>query len=1039
MNKSFVEYIQTQNNKHYIIVNLIDSNDYHLIQIEQIFGALIYSGVKGIDIFTNEIQIENFIKLDDNIIKKIEGEILLGYTIYGQFGYLFIGKLTEIVYELFNKHSINLIKSIKIIKIKLLNKKENINLFEKLSLFSLSNIYYYCNTFDITSPIGFLTNFNSIWNKNISISLNELPIKNLCPKIIQGSILINNIDNEDYFIIIRHLLPDSINLRGINKEGNSQIEFEIDFYNIKKFQEGFEVISQIFRIGDLPFEYSIKGKEIIINELNNFNFFDNLLENFNFNFINTISLLSDNSGIILNSLNQICNFNKNNKIGFLWKSNWISTLKNNKPLDSLFELLWSCLSQKINECNYNKFFIDNFNNINFINKQKGLFRLIILDSIEQELSAFLSLLLKSISLFKNINLQRISDLSNYSNKFLDFLMNILINISILFSNFTPFNISFRKDLNLIIPNLIQIPKISSNYLFNEELISIFLNLNPFKKICSTNSLNSYIYSPKNLNNNLLIYPFQSNLIPINKDPLIIVLANPLYLTDIIIELPSIIENGPYPTSVQIYGGLYLNRLFLIEENLLLPHSTNQNITQIRLTFDTNSNYYPNLKPFDFCPIRFLSFKFFGLFNLILLNGILVYGYLKSNNNIIKKTSKKMINEIRRRSTSTTTSDNLNNNLSSIISKEYNRINNNMLLSTFLIDLIKKNLIPDQNLFYFFTNFKNKFEKNIKKKKCENCKNNRNCINCLNCNNYYCSDCLQTNQNICNNCLIEKNVIIESIKNLTNLQYQNIITFYPFIINHFTSFLKLKSIETNSFQLLSKYPNSFLISEPPKNLIDLPCELIFNTLSNYKPDSNFINFELSLINYSLVESIEISCSNKLKLLVYGGAPNEFEFYPPTTKVDITISTRILQLTLIGDLLEIQNISIYGKIIKNIKNHFINSNFIYKTNYLTSNSSFFRKEKNQHVLNFDEKILINGLRFNDILLNCKYIIIELKITDKIKEYFYFTIPTFINQNNLNIWFNNSFYIISIKIWYIFLNDYNIINSTIPIPLQIIEKKN
>ena len=474
---------------------------------------------------------------------------------------------------------------------------------------------------------------------------------------------------------------------------------------------------------------------------------------------------------------------------------------------------------------------------------------------------------------------------------------------------------------------------------------------------------AHVLFPKTLNDKIFSLCPTSCYINVN-EPIVISLSRPVLITQIVfscklsnLNLNSTFSSNsiPYngknwyrymmPSTVSIYGGMYLNRLVPIFENISLLHS--DNIDFIRITDNFNDiNYgteinFPELEQVRFVQIKFDSYSQSvarkihikldksgpAPFQKVLISNIFIYGKCKLPSPLPEPLPNFVPPpQIKDPDFSGDTSVN------SIIKWEEQRIRANYSFNKFAIKMIEKQLNPYFNTISYYMKLKRSLFLQSDSVLCSKCKARPATFLCGMCEKKFCSICTKINEinemvsnkiektNVCNNCASTRTRISKQIPRFDQIyvqqinkefpflgNYQQIYVYYPFStskkkkeeykltfsksfnasMNYYSMNNLLNSCNNIWYENYGKIIGAIFVSEPPigENGIHAENILNYNNYTNnpdWKPEETCVLLSVLLKQKSRIQSIHIKCSEPLTMII---KDKEFNFFPPFTECKV----------------------------------------------------------------------------------------------------------------------------------------------------------
>jgi len=1039
MNKSLVIYINTQLNWNYIIAHEPQTQHFHLIKFDPLLGYPVYSGIFGIDIFSSENDAIMVIIKDDTIINKIYYHSLIGYVVSGKNGYLFFTKSVKHVFSIFNTHPVYSITDSEFVTFNLrVESKISIPL-EKIKSYRFSNnSFLFSTTYDVSYSFGKPKNTFFKWNQVLSKSMIGIKIPCICPSIIRGAVLVshNELSSQQFYAIIRQQAKYTSIERGLNAHGICKYEYEIDFYIIQEMFNGLRVFNHVLRVGDI--NLSSSNNKYAISDGND-KYLEKLRKNSEIENITSLLFASDNDSIHKSQAHSI--LNTSNVPGL---QNIKIKLRSPNNQNSLVELFWSCISQKVTDYGFSMYEVDIYGEMRVISKQKGVFRVPIIDSLEIETEGLFYLFCKLFSILQHNGikgvvspLQRLDDIESFTPSFIELFAQISFEMGCFLSDTIPMA-SFRKDYLFSINHFSTLVGYSS--VIVSEPIIMFQSIPNFKpNSCVSLSPGSFIYAPNGVDSRILSGQSQSIQVPIVSEGIIVSFPRPFFLSEIILELPSSNIHYSFPISVSINGGYYLNRMFPIVEDLAMPQSSSSSNNLLSFSVDNKNNHDPNYRAYYIEPIRFLQFFFESHYDFIHIVTIFIYGQnynweiIDSFQNIVDLDISKYNYLISKASSIPKTKRKVD--ISNILSEENKRLHFHRSIADHHIDLVKgENVVDSYNIGYLLSNV-NTNEKTNKKKKCDKCSKVSLFVSCDLCGVHICPICQIESSSFfkgtfCSSCLENMNILYEFGNEVPKMITKATKEQYPFVFEHIEH---IKQIERAKASFFARFPESIqptgIVYDVP--LSESPFELLFYGESTFAVDSKSLSIHVFLSSYSEINFIEVETKYDVSMIVRADNSYTYLIEAPISKVSAGFISRELEISFFGERIDIKSIVFLGQKIQMPDLYSSPPPLIIPKVYPVSPvDPFFNYEKVFHFMNTNQQIQLCGVRFGEFIQYATWIIFE--IGSYRKEYIHRTVPKSLHYP-IDIFFPSPLSMSSIRIWYIGIPQKIINNiSSIPVPL-------
>ncbi|EFC49945.1 SAC9 protein-like protein [Naegleria gruberi] len=188
--------VETDNGGFHIISSLSRRRDTQIITIEKYTGQLLYTGHPGVDLFYSPQDALKFLSKDKKNIKNVtKCHSIIGYTVIGSCGYLFICTKVSLDLVLPPNHHVYTIRETETITIPLTYPhritKAEVKNCELMTEFQLKGLHFYCETYDLTrpfpsthSPQDYTEEF--CWNIHLTESFRKIRMRSWCCVLLQG-------------------------------------------------------------------------------------------------------------------------------------------------------------------------------------------------------------------------------------------------------------------------------------------------------------------------------------------------------------------------------------------------------------------------------------------------------------------------------------------------------------------------------------------------------------------------------------------------------------------------------------------------------------------------------------------------------------------------------------------------------------------------------------------------------------------------------------------------------------------------------------
>ncbi|KAK8882316.1 hypothetical protein M9Y10_044958 [Tritrichomonas musculus] len=658
MKQSSISYCKFDDRTSCIIASLPHRTDTQVIYIDQIMGTLLFSGIKGYDVFDDRKSAFDFVSKDRKLLQCVDARSILGYVFSEKCCHLILIEKEKPLFPIFDNHMIFSIENVVFIDIPTETRcpqalSVNIEILKK---YPFNHAHYFCPTLDLSKDFGSRTNvIRTCWNQKLAIPFQRFSdlIPNLCVSIYQGVVSYTPFVEINIAILFMssRLFPPLLAKSGkyhFSEAGITCNEYIIDVYLIKTIENDFEVLNHAIQIGDFPFNWSSdqNSSKIAFENMEDIKkntkiFIQRTKDYFKYDYITFVNFM--NKGGIEKSLTEALDIALNelsdsaNTLNSLSIEQdvfeWIQSIKNSSSLEEYVQNYWPRASKKIKKFGFTRSLISNIANnqlsingqvdentpyqFNPQSYQKGICRFLYTQSFDRELIGLFFYIMKLLEIMCldefGLNfpekLVMPYQIDTFLNGFVYFSAKFLLEFNLYISNFGDMQIGDLTNLifEYMKPPNVDIDTYVINYqsLFDASLILKNISIPSLFSVSQGPS--SFIMNPS-IGNHIL-HPFNDGLIEFSKkdQPLIICLSEPSYIKYILLKSTNAI-------GVSIFGGFRLNRMIEIASNVLLPWVPKSNQknsgSYIRIDLESHSMIYDyNINPHEFEKVRFLILKF----------------------------------------------------------------------------------------------------------------------------------------------------------------------------------------------------------------------------------------------------------------------------------------------------------------------------------------------------------------------------------------------------------------------------------------------
>lgn len=657
MKQSSVSYYKFDDKSSCIIASLPNRSDTQVIYIDQICGTLLFSGIKGYDVFDDKESAFKFISKGRKLVQCVDAHSILGYVFSINCCYLILIEKEKPLFPIFDKHMINSIENVVFIDIPIEIRCPDSTIvnIDQLKKYPFNHSHYFSPTLDLSKDFGSRMNtVRTCWNQKLIQPFKRFfpLIPNLCVSVFQGIASYTPFVeiNIGIMFLSSRLFPPLFTKSGKHHASEAGItghEYTIDVYLIKNIGNDFEVLNHTIQVGDFPFNWSndqSSMKNIIENAKENKKLTKAYIQRqkvfFNFDYITFVNFMNrDGIESVLYealdaSLSEL-NVSANELNSLLYEQDeveWIQSMNDTPVLDDLVQNYWPTASAKIKKFGFTRSVVTNVlnaqekaNELSSDNqpyqcqvqsRQKGVCRFLFDFSFDREIIGLFFYVMKLLEIMcidefgLNFPEKLVVpyQIKSFLNGFVYFSGKFLLEFNLSMSNFG--NLPIGEIQNLIYeymkPSTVDFESYQINYQFFQDASNVLKSISVPSVFAVTQGPSSFIMS-KNIGNHIL-FPFNSNIIEIPKEsqPLIICLSEPCFVKYIIIR-------NTTATQISILGGYRLNRTFKIASKMILPWvPKNDQKIDPYICIDLESQaliYDADLRPHDYEKIRFLILKF----------------------------------------------------------------------------------------------------------------------------------------------------------------------------------------------------------------------------------------------------------------------------------------------------------------------------------------------------------------------------------------------------------------------------------------------
>lgn len=953
--RSHVHYIDTRDHRACLLVTPYSGSETRIIWFDPFFGFPIFQGIHGYDVFSDIRQAKQFLLKNYGIARSVPGKFLIGMNIINNMCVILLATAVEKVGFILETHSVYKITDCKFIYYDTWSIDETKTSYDIKSYFEnfqIKNVHFFCPTFDITAPFKEHTNDEMVWNAYLSKPFEKLGFNDLCIKLIQGSFKVFQQEKYTIFSIMRRRCEGAgppKDTFGISSRGDVGNETEIELVIQVPHNNGFLIHTHILRTCMTPVTMQSKTSSRTDESLAYAPVFYNRIFQY-FGIKQAVLLDLNHTGIateasysksIQHTIQIMRNVFDIDFIKYDW-SHEIEINRNNPcAVDGLFQAIYPTLDRY----GTNKYYFVGGKRIESEN-QKGLILVSCRTGVDKSLPcAFLIGFRMLVNMMYNLELiskkqmpLSIPDLLKFDKSIRMFMCSAYIYGSEIISRIffssqssAKFIMTFFKEgrpvekskIDLIIQDINDIRDnqnersqeiLKQIQIFTgviENMSSPHFSLKNGTKLVSANP-GVHIISPSDFNPS--VFSFQSFYEPISVDqPLIISLPCTCRVVELLIRSFTSEEQFAQPSSISVYGGMYVNKLFPIMMNITVAR-TNRSVL-LHYPIQSHQHYNHEIDPNLYQPVRYLAFYFnSSIDRTIMVPNIYVFGVdhvehemALPNNLKIEEEEDKMYDKLK---------------YSTVVENEEHRLCTYTQYNDFQDYVIQRNINPGA------LNINNILEAYIPQdesskrlgKLCSVCVKNQMEYICCICRHSFCSSCSKRieltdikNEKItlftyCETCGKIRNEIIQTLPRLESLKIRMMLKLYPFL----GEIVSLPHDFDVKFQSTPDIIQCRLISQPPNGFDGNIAENIFDTNGDlWKPRETLVTMSVLFRQPATVSSIEILCDYPVVVEI----DDEEEvisrkFVPPMTSQAVKIKARLVNMRIIGSPIAIRRIQFRG---------------------------------------------------------------------------------------------------------------------------------
>ncbi|OHS98649.1 hypothetical protein TRFO_34901 [Tritrichomonas foetus] len=996
MKQASINYVQFDDKSSCIIASLPQRNDTQVIYIDQIMGTLMFTGIKGYDVFDSKNDAFKFLTKNKKLINAVDAHSILGYIISDKVCHLLLVEKASKIDTIFEKHVVYAIEKVNIINIPTEMSCSDANYvpIETIANYPFQYSHFFCQTFDLSKAFGKSTAVRSVWNEKFQIPFNRLPVSNICISLFQGIIRLTKFSTDvkaSLLFVASHQFPKWLLPQGTHKvkEHETGIEYLIDIFLIKHSENGYEILNHSLQIGDFPFNwsfdqgrYSVRKMEACIESVKNFVLKQkDLWEIDGITFSNFFSNQESPEHILSETLEDALNNDYNCDTA---EYEWIQSERDADKLDYYIQMLWPQVYSKIQKFGFNKSISNHADTFHILSKQVGMFRFVFGLSFEREI---LGLFFFTLGLLEKMceelrfkfpnHLVTTEDLHSFADGFIYCTGNFLLEFSQSFSNFTNVpsgEIERSLIFNYMKPRSVSFSKHQINYANTMAAIDAIKNLQGVRTFAVTQSPSSFVFS-ENISNVILKPNIAGYTEIAQKDkPIILCLSEPCYIREVVLRNVNV-------TRVSISGGLRLNRTFPIAKKVMIPwvpkDGNNVQGPYIRIPLKSTSIYYDHdIRPHDYEKVRFLILNFKTYRNEPLrIGSLFAFGTPQKPGQVSKEVNFQFKLDV---STPIKYEGDVSKT-DTFVSWEISRLKQNASYLDLQKHLIEKNMPIDSADFDKML-IPPKVERELHKAICAKCQSKDQCIDCINCNRPFCKKCLNPRKHLklCEYCLSARESLLLHVSRLNSVRFLLINVLYPFIGKHNEQMMPLdpKALDFND---INRPPIAAYAYEPPiPSRLSVDPETLFVSNLNWPVECNMMQMNIIFTCESQVTGLHISCNTLLKVTVEGAEPSQLEFKPPGCLQKIKYCGRMAKVTISAKKISMHHIQFVGNFIPSDPETHQQENQATKPRRLNQvkAQAQFNRAMSSHEFRFASPVEVSAVKYSHLSHLPKDVVIEFK---------------------------------------------------------------
>ena len=929
----------SENNGNYLILNLPDRVDTQVIHLDKEKGSPSFKGIFGHDIFSTKEDAIRYIKRinsPDNVVF---------YEYYMVAGMFQLGNasiicfITKVKFSglYLNKHQVFTIENVKYAIANQYNLSPNEHkALSQISSYPISHNHFICNSFDLSTPIGINQTDDCVWNKFISKQFDFFPLGRICPKIIQGNFYFSECGDFKLYHICRVVCESCgpVNaFRGTTKMGSIGNMASNEIIFTKKLGESLEFWSGFIFRGSTPIAF-IPGK--LLPEQDPYSsipvWIHRTFQTYSIDDLHIYDFThfgcKSSECFISKAMNDSIKFIKNNfninLVQFDWhcanKNQFIQKPSNINVLNKLIQTMDNLFKSKSLTHGY----IDR-NIINTDKKQDFCVFVTSPNGLDRcSISSFIMIMRMINKMCIDFNIERslITSILGFIASTVIMSSDTIAQLSVGTESVCHNEISYfisqqqNSKSNKQRDNMIYIERKRGSYEDQAKLftLEIFEGKQNKKTNTSHNVItrcvselpNAFVVSPQCGSS---ILKFKRTTYNNSEGPLIILLPEPCFIREVIIQVPCAEEHLSTPSSFSLYGGPYINRLFPIFEDQAIPTSnTNSPVASSTSAGNriTLSYKYSEAKHYshECCVstlslIRFAVFEFKSPTNLFAIDGIKIY----ASPNLPQQPQRPQI-QLPPLLDKAEFSEDPSHETS--IQWEERRLCALMPLNDYLFKISKKEMNPgvvlSDNIFKLMPSL---IDNDNQAYVCASC-GRRADFKCALCRKTFCYHCEKPNDShdfindphnickLCSSCMDKRFKLSSSLTRLIALNTRMANILYDFITNEEGKYYATDPILSNQVSIGQN---------------NVSVEKMMQRGEPWEPYDLMNRLDFIFKQAMKITAINIQSTTPLHIIV--NDHNAFDFIPPSQHLEISLTCQVITLVIIGENISITKIDFDAK--------------------------------------------------------------------------------------------------------------------------------